>query len=85
MEISSELLKLRGRLGEAEKRAAQLEAAVDVDMIQVRDALDPFLEDLAALKVEEAAVSFERLKAEVRELRLVRRKIKEYKHALGDS
>ena len=79
----SELTMLRYRISETEKTVAELELKIDLDMSDLRQRLDPFIEDVSHLKIEECRVHFDRLESEIIELRLSKDKLSKMQKELA--
>jgi hypothetical protein len=82
--MNDEILRLRGRLAAAEKRFTELDNLASGLIINVRQMIDPYVDDVTTLRVDEAQAMMTKLHETVHEMRTVKAQISLYKEALGE-
>ncbi|MBU2550488.1 MAG: hypothetical protein KKB20_18925 [Proteobacteria bacterium] len=79
----NEALKMEGRLARLKREAGGLELRIRTDVTAVRDLLDPFADDPADLRAEDAAALAVELAGRVVRLRETRARLRAVARALG--
>ena len=83
-EFKQEVLALRGRLELARRKYQDLDELVSLDLISIRNILNPWEEDVTKLDIEKALVGMKRLHANVAELRKLKETMTSLQEALGE-
>lgn len=82
--MRQEILAAKGQLAEYRQRLANLEIEGSGLVTLIRNLLNPYEEDISALRVDEAEVSVTRLQGIVHDLRSLKVKIAKLESDLGD-
>lgn len=80
--MSEELLKLRGRLAAAQELAETIAMGVSIDLEELRDLADKYLDPID-IKGDRIAAVAKRLDDQIKKLRTVRSEIASLLHDLG--
>jgi hypothetical protein len=81
--MSSEMLAMRGRLAEMERKYNDLDITVSADISAARGLLDPYEEDITNLRIAEAKAIVDRLFATIEEMKMLARRITMIKRDIG--
>lgn len=74
--MNTERLKLKGLLSESKHRFKRLDSDSAGLIILIRTYIHPYEDDLTALDIEKATLAFEKLKANIEEMKELKVKIK---------
>jgi hypothetical protein len=80
--MSDEIVRMRGRLAEAEREYGICDTDAGVDIDTARRILDPYEPNILKIKVEEAILVVGRLQGTIKKMRVLYSQITELKEAL---
>lgn len=80
--MKEEILRLRGRISNAEFELAELEVKAAADIASIRSLADPYEEDLSKIKSPMILAEAKSLNETVQQIKKLTAKLKEYKEAL---
>lgn len=85
MNLQAEMAKARAHLAEKRKRFDELDILVSGEVINMREIINPFLDDVTKLDVESGSAVMTSLSSHVKEMRTLMKEIDKLKLALGEN